>query len=166
MHCNSLFAFFPAKSEELSLSYTGEALIHYAKPYIYVVEKDYYYTIKIPEMKKSGLIYFVEKDSTIFKLYAPSTYTLSKINTTVYLSQGLGGLVYELRGNKIVRLDRSFMHKMQINAQNFEYDNRIFRFGGYGFWSVRNFFTYFDLNTKEWEAYSPFKANCRQVYLM
>jgi hypothetical protein len=150
-----LFAFFPAKSEELSLSYTGEALIHYAKPYIYVIEKDYYYTIKIPEMKKSGLTYFVEKDSTIFNLYAPSTYTLSKINTTIYLSQGLGGLVYELSGNKIVRLDRSFMHKMQINAQNFEYDNRIFRFGGYGFWSVRNFFTYFDLNTKEWEAYSP-----------
>jgi hypothetical protein len=35
------------------------------------------------------------------------------------------------------------------------YDNRIFRFGGYGFWSARNFFTYFDINSKEWESYSP-----------
>jgi hypothetical protein len=48
---------------------------------------------------------------------------------------------------------------MQINAQNFEYDNRIFRFGGYGFWTARNFFTYFDLNTKEWEAYSPVQGD-------
>ena len=154
-----LFAYFSAKSEDLSLSYTGEALIHYAKPYIYIIERDYYSTIKVPEMKKSRPIYFVEKDSTIFKQYTPSTYILSKINSTVYLSQGLGGLVYEIRGNKIIRLDKSFMHKMQINAQNFEYDNRIFRFGGYGFWSARNFFTYFDLNTKEWEAYSPVQGD-------
>jgi hypothetical protein len=154
-----LFAYFTAKSEDLSLSYTGEALVHYAKPYIYIIDRDRYFTIKIPEMKKSEPIYFAEKDSTIFNLYAPSTYTLSKINSTVYLSQGLGGLVYELRGNKIVRIDKSFMHKMQINAQNFEYDNRIFRFGGYGFWTARNFFTYFDLNTKEWEAYSPVQGD-------
>ncbi len=154
-----LFPFFSAKSGGLNLPYTGEALIQYAKPYIYVVEKDYYYTIKIPEMIKSEPIYFVEKDSTIFNLYTPSNYTLSKIDTTVYLTQGLGGLVYELRGSKIIRLDKSFLHKMQINAQHFEYDNRIFRFGGYGFWSARNFFTYFDLNTKEWEAYSPVQGD-------
>jgi hypothetical protein len=41
----------------------------------------------------------------------------------------------------------------------FVYDNRIFRFGGYGFWSARNFFTYFDINSKEWESYSPVQGD-------
>ncbi len=154
-----LFSFL-LRSENIHLSYLGEANLHYAKPYLYVIEKDQYKTIKIPEQTVSEPIYFKFSDSTFYKKFAsPSSYTLNVINNKLYLSLNLGGLVYELKGNEIVRIDHSFEHKMQISSQQFVYDNRIFRFGGYGFWSARNFFTYFDLNSKEWESYSPVRGD-------
>jgi hypothetical protein len=154
-----LFSFL-LRSENIHLSYLGESNLHYAKPYLYVIEKDHYKTIKIPEQIVSEPVYFKFSDSTFYKKFAsPSSYELSVINNKLYLSLNLGGLIYEIKGNEIVRIDHSFEHKMQISSQQFVYDNRIFRFGGYGFWSARNFFTYFDLNSKEWESYSPVRGD-------
>jgi hypothetical protein len=106
-------------------------------------------------MTKSEPVYFAFSDSTFAKHFVPASYTFSYINQHVYLSHNLGGAVYELTGNRLIKMDQSYEHKMQINSESFVYDNRIFRFGGYGFWSARNFFTYFDLKSKEWEVYSP-----------
>ena len=150
-----LFSSFLLRAEGIHLSYMGESTIYYSKPYIYVVEKDKYNTIKIPEMIVSNPVYFKFRDSTFYRNFTPSSFSLNRIKNKLYLSQNLGGIVYEIIGNELVRIDHSFEHKMQINAQHFVYDNRIFRFGGYGFWSARNFFTYFDINSKEWESYSP-----------
>lgn len=147
------------KADEISLSYMGGANITYIKPYIYVLEKEGYKTIKIPEMTVSAFTVFKQVDSIYIKKFTPESFTLSKINNKLYLTQNLGGFVFELNGDKLTRIDHSFEHKMQINAQNFVHDNRIFRFGGYGFWSARNFFTYFDLNSKEWESYSPVQGD-------
>lgn len=44
---------------------------------------------------------------------------------------------------------------MQIASTIFTHNNKIYRYGGYGFWSYRNFFTYFDTNTREWEILAP-----------
>jgi hypothetical protein len=154
-----LFSFL-LRSENLLLSYVGEANLYYSKPYLYVIEKDHYKTIKIPGQTISEPIYFKFSDSTFYKKFAsPSSYTLSVINDKLYLSLNLGGLVYEIKGDQVNRIDHSYEHKMQISSQQFIYDNRIFRFGGYGFWSARNFFTYFDLNSKEWESYSPVQGD-------
>lgn len=142
-------------AEEISLNYLGESSIFYAKPYIYIFDKEKYKKIKIPEMTVSEPSYFKLSDSTFTKNFLPSSYTLQKVNNKHYLTQNLGGVVFEMRGNELIRIDHSYEHKMQINAQSFVYDNRIFRFGGYGFWSARNFFTYFDINSREWESYSP-----------
>ena len=154
-----LFAYFPVFSDEISLSYTGEALIEYSKPYIYIIEKNQYRKIKIPEMTASQPIPFKFTDSTFARKFEPSSHTLHKVNNKLYIVSNLGGAVYELKGDQLIRVDHSFEHKMQINAQTFTYDNRIFKFGGYGFWSARNFFTYFDLNSKEWEAYTPVQGD-------
>jgi hypothetical protein len=133
----------------------GGASINYVKPYIYIIERDHYKTVRIPEMTVSEPIYFKAIDSTYLKKFTPVSFSLNMVNKKLYLAQNLGGLVFEIAGDKLLRIDHSFEHKMQINAQNFVYDNRIFRFGGYGFWSARNFFTYFDINSKEWESYTP-----------
>jgi hypothetical protein len=154
-----LFSSFLLKAENVHLAYLGESSIYYTKPYIYIVEKDKYKTIKIPEMTVSKPVYFKFSDSTFYKKFTPSSFTLYQIKNKLYLSQNLGGIIYEIRGNELVRMDHSFEHKMQINAQHFVYDNRVFRFGGYGFWSARNFFTYFDFNSKEWESYSPVQGD-------
>ena len=155
-----LLAFsFLLRSENVNLSYGGEANLTYCKPYIYVIEKNHYKTIKIPELLVSDPIYFKFTDSTLYKKFTRTSFTLNSINNKLYLSLNLGGIVYEIRGDELIRIDHSFEHKMQISSQQFVYDNRIFRFGGYGFWSARNFFTYFDLNSKEWESYSPVQGD-------
>lgn len=150
-----LFIYYPAKSNGIRLSYIENMSIQYVKPYIYIIEKDHYRTVKIPEMTSSEPIYFQFSDTTFARKFEPGTYELAQVNKGLYLTHNLGGNVLELRGNQLIRKDQSYEHKMQINSSVFVYDNRIFRFGGYGFWSARNFFTYFDLNTKEWEAYTP-----------
>lgn len=150
-----LLSCFLTQAEPLHLSYQGESNIHYAKPYIYLLEKTHYRTIKIPELTISEPIYFKFSDSTFYKKFTPSSFTINLIGKKLFITQNLGGIVYEIKGDELIRIDHSYEHKMQINAQQFVYDNRIFRFGGYGFWSARNFFTYFDINSKEWESYTP-----------
>jgi len=154
-----LFLPFLQKAEPLHLSYLGESTIYYAKPYIYLIENTYYKTIKIPELTVSNPIYFKFSDSTFFKKFTPSAFTINLINNKIFITQNVGGIVYEIKGDQLIRIDHSFEHKMQINSQQFVHDNRIFRFGGYGFWSARNFFTYFDINSKEWENYSPVQGD-------
>ena len=69
-----------------------------------------------------------------------------------------GGLVYMNLNDTIVRVDNSFKHYMQSNSSIFSYDSNVYRFGGYGFWSARNFITYFDKNLKEWEIVNPINS--------
>jgi len=152
---------FRSMADQISLPTNPNTLLTYAKPYIYVIESNRYSRIKIPEMTQSEPTYFAFSDSTFAKNFVPSSYEFSIINDHLYLSHNLGGAVFELKGNQLVKIDQSYEHKMQINSEGFVYDNRIFRFGGYGFWSARNFFTYFDLKSKEWEVYSP--VNGKQV---
>jgi hypothetical protein len=154
-----LLVYFSAKSDGFNLPYYGETLLQYAKPYIYIIDRTQYKTIKIPEMTESAPVQFVFSDSSLAKKFTPTNYLLSKVNQKLYLTDNLGGAVLEIQGNKITRIDQSFEHKMQINGQTFTHDHRIFKFGGYGFWSARNFFTYFDLNSKEWEIYSPVQGD-------
>lgn len=154
-----LFIYFPVKSDEISLDYEGESLISYIKPYIYIIEKGQYKTIKVPEMTASVPIPFKFSDTTFARKFVPASHNLFRVNNKLYLADNLGGMMHELRGNELIRIDQSFEHKMQINSASFTFDNRIFKFGGYGFWSARNFFTYFDLNSKEWEAYAPVQGH-------
>ena len=77
------------------------------------------------------------------------------VNSNIYFVENQGGLVYQLKDNKIVRIDKSFAHKMQINSSIFSYNDTIYRYGGYGFWSYRNFFTYFDKTSSEWDVVPP-----------
>ena len=69
-----------------------------------------------------------------------------------------GGMVAVLENDTIKRIDQSFNHRMQHGAVLFNYNSRFIKYGGYGFWSDRNFFTYFDGNTKEWEVVDPINS--------
>jgi len=77
------------------------------------------------------------------------------VNSKIYFVQNGGGKLFQLKDNKIIRIDKSFNHKMQINSTIFNYNDTNYRYGGYGFWSNRNFFTYFDKTSSEWDVVSP-----------
>lgn len=85
----------------------------------------------------------------------PLSYDLATADSTLYLVEHMGGKVYRLEGDSLRRIDRSFTHKMQINSTVFVENDTIFRYGGYGFWSHRNFFTYFSKASQEWEVVAP-----------
>lgn len=74
-------------------------------------------------------------------------------NKTPYLVSKGSGMVWELTNDSIKRIDNSFDHRMTYESDIFVKNDTIFKFGGYGFWSARNFLTYFSDITKEWEYY-------------
>jgi len=80
------------------------------------------------------------------------------IDTVNYFLTTEGGMVSVLKNDTIKRIDRSFNHLMQHGAKVFSYKTKIYKYGGYGFWSDRNFFTYFDNKTKEWEVVDPINS--------
>lgn len=79
---------------------------------------------------------------------------LAKDSTLYFISQS-GGMVHQMIGDTLVRVDSSYDHKMQINSSFLVHKDTILRYGGYGFWSNRNFFTYYDHRSREWELVSP-----------
>ena len=79
-------------------------------------------------------------------------YTPIKVNETFYFVHLCGGMVLKLVNDMLIRIDNSFDHKMQFGSAIFKHNNEIYRFGGYGFFSVRDFLIKFDFKTKEWES--------------
>ena len=65
-----------------------------------------------------------------------------------------GGQVYNVVNDTLKREDFSFNHIMSSGSAVFVKNDTIYKFGGYGFWSSRNFFTYFDNSSKEWEFHA------------
>jgi len=90
-----------------------------------------------------GKEYSLDKDFKLFKW---------KNNTTRIVNKS-SGMVYESINDTLKRIDNSFDHKMSFGSHVFKKNDTIFKFGGYGFWSTRNFFNYFNEKTKEWEFY-------------
>ena len=63
------------------------------------------------------------------------------------------GLVFETINDSLRRVDVSYRHDMTNNCHVFQRNDTLFKFGGYGYWSGRNFFTYFSKNSRQWEYY-------------
>ena len=64
-----------------------------------------------------------------------------------------GGMVWEILNDTFVRTDQSYNHRLTYDSNVFIHKDTIFKFGGYGFWSSRNFFSFFSETTHEWEFY-------------
>ena len=64
-----------------------------------------------------------------------------------------GGMVWKVKNDTFKRADKSYNHKMTNQSTVFTHNDTIMKFGGYGFWSRRDFFTYYSEVTKEWEYY-------------
>lgn len=122
---------------------------------IYVFFKDYYKKIDLETFEIDSVKIVVDPQ---FEFIGAKPMLLK---SNYYFVHTQGGIVYKLQNDTIKRIDHSFNHKMQINSNIFVYDDKIVRYGGYGFWSARNFFTYFDTDLSEWEALSP--VNSKEV---
>ena len=73
------------------------------------------------------------------------------VNFKYYFLDPQGGGIYLFENNKFKRIDTSYKHRMQIESSVFTYKNEIYKYGGYGFWSNRNFITKFNFETNQWD---------------
>jgi hypothetical protein len=114
--------------------------------FIYFFTKNNYFKVDVASYNISKPIEFNNNGFDI------NNFTPFKINDVFYFVQNVGGLVLKLNKNDLIRIDKSFTHKMQISSSIFIYKNEIYRYGGYGFFSVRELIVKFDFETSEWES--------------
>ena len=79
-------------------------------------------------------------------------YCIAK-NQELYFFGGKSGDVYSIQENEVTRLDKTPDHRLNLNSNIFSHNDTLFKYGGYGYWSQRNFIIYFDLPSKEWQVY-------------
>ena len=108
--------------------------------------KEYYIKIDLKTYKKTTHKIFTDS------LFYIGAYRYIAVDHSKYFVSDDGGMVYKFVNDSVIRIDNSFQHRMQTGSNLFSYDHRIYKYGGYGFWSVRNFFIYFDNKTMEWEV--------------
>ena len=73
------------------------------------------------------------------------------IKNELYIISNGAGPVFKLDQNSFIRIDNSTLHKNQFGGARFVYNDKIHIYGGYGFWSFKNFITFFDENIKQWD---------------
>ena len=134
------------------ISYTS---LDSANNTIYVFFKNYYKKIDLETFEIDSVKIVVDPQ------FEFKDYKSVLVNSKHYFVHRKGGLVFTLQNDTIKRIDNSFDHKMQVFSNIFVYDDKILRYGGYGFWSARNFYTYFDIDLLEWETISP--VNSKEV---
>ena len=93
-------------------------------------------------------------------------------NNKPYVVSISGGKIWSVERSGLKRIDNSFDHKMTFGSNVFVHRDTIFKFGGYGYWSNRNFLTYFNTTSREWEYYQvnpetylpPAVSHARGIY--
>ncbi|MGB1137209.1 MAG: hypothetical protein ACPGZQ_08140 [Flavobacteriaceae bacterium] len=75
-----------------------------------------------------------------------------KTKTGIYLVHAGGGVVLHYNGDKINRIDDSFYHHNQYNAQPFTYQDDLYLFSGQGLFTRKNILTKYDFALNEWVA--------------
>ena len=113
---------------------------------IYLFSQNEYYTIDLLNNEISKPNSF-ENNGFNIEDFSPI-----KTDSSFYFISKTGGSVLKLKENTLDRIDNSFNHKMQIGSSIFQYNNEIYRYGGYGFFSARNFIVKYDYLTNEWES--------------
>ena len=81
------------------------------------------------------------------------SYKLIVKNDEYFFVNKASGLVYKNQNNTLKRIDNSLDNRLLIDSYIFKHNDTIFRYGGYGFWSQRNFMIYYDESINEWEIY-------------
>ena len=85
------------------------------------------------------------------------------INNEIYFFGGLSGEVYTIIEDSLNRLDATPDHRLNITSNIFVSNDTIFKYGGYGYWSQRNFNIYFDFQSKEWQVYKTSKKSYNPI---
>jgi len=62
-----------------------------------------------------------------------------------------GGPVFRRVKNEYIRMDNTYLHRNQVWGSFFIYNDKIHIYGGYGFWSFKDYITFYDSSIKQWD---------------
>lgn len=123
--------------------------------YIAFQKGDYFYLVDSEKIykTKNGQNFEVIKHNTTFPHF---NFDYLNTNKKTYLiSKGIG-LVFSFENHTFKRLDRSFDHRNKYQSSLFEYQEKVYSFGGYGLFNNTNNLIYFDNDVKEWYEFNYF----------
>ena len=110
---------------------------------------DFYLTVTIGDSiwEKHRYRYLPEhiRISDLCKYYSGISTESGKI---LFIHNGVGE-VYELRNDSVIRIDQSFNHHNQYEAAIFSYNDKVYSLGGYGLFTTKNLFLFFN-ESSEW----------------
>jgi hypothetical protein len=115
----------------------------------YVLEKGKWTKkkLKSKSSKRDSLILFHKKG------FKNANFKVINTEENTYLVLDGGGPVLQLKNDSIIRIDNSVEQKNQFGAANFVYKNKMYMYGGYGMWSFKNYTTYYDFSSNQWELF-------------
>ena len=149
---NSQEVLFPVDSNSQYVFFKGQN----GNPSIFTLKGVYTYSdkwkyqpITLDSSKTNSLIL---KSKQKFNNETLISFTRNK--NTFFVLNG-GGYVFKLADNKLSREDNSVLQKNQFNSAVFYHKNQIHMHGGYGFWSFKNYTTFLDNDTGQWELVYP-----------
>lgn len=149
---NSQEVFFPVDSNSQHVFFKG----HNGNPSIFTLKGVYTYSDKwkfqpiVLDSSKINPQILKSKQ----KLNNETLISFTRNENIFFVLNG-GGYVFKLSGNKLSRLDNSVLQKNQLNSAVFLHNNQLHMHGGYGFWSFKNYTTFLDNDTGQWELIYP-----------
>lgn len=95
---------------------------------------------------------FQDQNSSLNKeAIIPNNYKQFTIkNDTIYLNR-TSGIIYKIKKGEFIRYDDSYDDKVHTGSLDFVYNDTLFRFGGYGYFTTNKNLIYFDDLTKQWD---------------
>ncbi|MFM7644522.1 MAG: kelch repeat-containing protein [Sphingomonadales bacterium] len=136
------------------LKVSREALFTYSKyddAFFVLDDSSQYYTYKPKEARwQKHALHMVLSDDYTFAELKGRFHPLAVGKGHYLLVQDGCGMVYELKHDTLKRIDHSFDQKNQFGSALYSYNQRVYMFGGYGLFEVKNTHSYFDIATKEW----------------
>ena len=124
---------------------------------IHLLKNNIDYVFENKKWNKNVLSYEKSsRDSTIIfykKGFNNTHFKPINTETKTFLILNGGGPVLQIDKDKIKRIDNSVEQKNQFGAAIFEHNNQLHMNGGYGFWTFKDYTTYFDTATNQWELY-------------
>ena len=117
------------------------------------------YCIKygINEQRVLDTVVYSKEDSSLDIVGIVTNYRPVVVKSSIYFVENIGGGIIQYVNGLFRKIDNSYAHRLQFGSSLFVYNNLIHQYGGYGFFSNRDFITYYDTTLKSWELINPLK---------
>lgn len=135
---------------QMSVSERAQLVYNNHSDQFFLLDDSTYYWTQKPGSKRWVKHPYTYAGDVPFIELMDMTKVLAMNKKSYYFVSTSCGNVYELKQDTLKRIDESFPHRNQYAAPMFAWNNSVYMFGGYGFFQVKNVFTRYVPQAKEW----------------